>query len=598
MAVMMENVRSITVLNSVSSEGFENRLSLWEQRYEKQYGVDTKVLRAMLLSLLDHYGKEGKSRDYYTHRWEHAFFDSVSPDFFVISDIYIPTLTQLRSGKSSSFLPALECQSDKYWAKGNYLPPQDPTPKIMIEISEGRIQGIREKKNGTLLTVVEKGGQKYISGPNFNSPVGKDFVPTAIEWTPEGLFVLHPLALPTSTYQEVVFLGHPFSNELPTPDKEGAIFLVGGVEYRLKYYPTLEFSIDGSIWECAQGEAGLIPLKPRHGMKASKDMSALERLPSLHHLPDRVYRKTEEVTSGSVESVGITESDVTIIDSGYRSSAQGWVIAHDSFTVCLDGVYTVAHKGGWKVSPFPYYVECKIGAKLILFSPFKQKKKTSSPDVVYVFKDGLKSWDWVGGTIEPGESPSAALHREFAEETGQVLLDSPTCIGISDSFEEGVLYRSIVYLAPFKAYKGHWKPYEDWDNIGVAPWTNRIYEYAANETDSYTKCSVVWRNANSVRHLQFSVSDTDIPPAVKKYIGQPYTKKKPRYPCILRPIDIAHLRAGGIVEPAGDEEAFLLSDVRWPVRSDPRLKGIAYDPHSYKILCARRSYYDRHSKKP
>lgn len=47
---------------------------------------------------------------------------------------------------------------------------------------------------------------------------------------------------------------------------------------------------------------------------------------------------------------------------------------------------------------------------------------------VIVHVDG-EGWEVPGGTVEPGETPIAALHRELMEEAGAAIVGSPRVIG-------------------------------------------------------------------------------------------------------------------------------------------------------------------------
>jgi len=524
---------------------------------------------------------------YYMHRWANGMFDSVSPHFFTILNIYVPTLADIPEG-DRCFLNGLTCQPDKYWARDSAISPQDPSPKIMIRIQAGDVQGIREKLDGTMLCTDEIGGQKYIFGPGFTIPVDSNFIPKVMEWTPDGIFTLLPFALPTSTYNGIVFRAHPFSNVIP--QGEGAIFLVDGVEYRLKYYPTGEMEVAGSQWECALGESGVVPLRPRYGY-SNMPYHALEALPSLYHLEATTYPCVEEITSGPVYQIGIMKEDRVSIDSGFRAVDGGWVNAVPKEILCIDGVYNVWHQGAWKVSPVPHYVPGRVGSKLLLYKTRKGKEKK---DMLFLFKDGVKQWDAVGGGIEPGESPLTALLREFCEEVHAPLIDRPTFIGHSDEYEDGRFFRSAVFIAPYREYGGKWKAYKDEDVLDVAPWVERIVAMVKKKTCELTTCAQVWRSGGSIRVGRVSAHDDEIPPCPGQYQGARFKRGKGcRNPFILRPIDVAFLRAGGKCDGIGREQEFLESDDRWPVRSDSRLGEASYDVASYHVLCARRSHYDR-----
>jgi len=528
-----------------------------------------------------------RQKAYYMQRWAYGMFDCVSPHFFVILNVYVPTLAEVPES-DRSFLSNLCCQPDKYWLRGGVIPPQDPSPRVMKRIQAGDVQGIREKLDGTVLCTDEVAGQKYIFGPGFTIPVGNDFVPKVMEWTPAGIFTLLPLALPTSTYNGVVFSSHPFSNVIPAG--EGAIFLVDGVEYRLKYYPTGEMDIAGSQWECVIGESGAVPVRPRYGY-SNVQLHVIEALPSLYHLEPTVYPKVVEVTSGQVEHLGVSKQENVCIDSGFRSTDGGWVSALPRETLCMDGVYTVWHEGKWKTSPAPHYIPGRVGAKLF---PYRVKQGKEKRDTIFLFKDGAKQWDAVGGGTEPGESPLSALLREFCEEVHSPLRDRPTFIGNSDDYEDGRFYRSAVFIVPFRDYGGKWRPYREEDVLDTAPWVERLVAMVKKATNNLTTCAQLWRDGGSVSTNLFRGTEDEIPPCPGRYQGSRFRRGKGcRYPFILRPIDVAFLRSGGKCDALGDEQAFLEGDERWPVRSDVRLGKSGYDFVTYLVLCARRSHYDR-----
>jgi len=77
----------------------------------------------------------------------------------------------------------------------------------------------------------------------------------------------------------------------------------------------------------------------------------------------------------------------------------------------------------------------KHGAKLIF----------SKPKGVYVFKDGKKPLDFIGGKIEPGESPVECVKREYLEEVGVPLTQPFQFATLSATWDKDVIWVTWLF---------------------------------------------------------------------------------------------------------------------------------------------------------
>jgi len=68
--------------------------------------------------------------------------------------------------------------------------------------------------------------------------------------------------------------------------------------------------------------------------------------------------------------------------------------------------------------------------------------RDNKPDILYP-----NCWDFVGGAVEPDETPDECLQREVMEETGQKLKDYAKFRVDDITLEEGRLARSHTYYA-------------------------------------------------------------------------------------------------------------------------------------------------------
>jgi len=436
----------------------------WEVKYFQQYGVRHQTLRAILQGTMRAMRYEERRVLWTNYRYYYGFFDSVGETFFVIVDVKIPTLTKLpppyivqKDGWDVQvpFRCSLVQQHEVAPANARYSNCHDLT-YLQLQTMRWEDVSMREKLNGTPMFSVKYAGKKYLMGFGMAIQIPKTCPIKMIEWTPEGVFVLFPYALPTCNLSGIDFVCHNWITVDAVAAQtysHGVVFCVEGREYRSRVRPSLEVDVGtfpsegrSGVWEVASGP---VFLRPRPGRVPIKYERAKEQLTFAVpmcglELPVSVNRIVMRVAGPYEGSYGKC-GDQEWYDSGIRVVDGQYVVASrmsmkEEVMLCND-VYNITFPEGIVISPVcaPVHVNVVSGAKVLLYD---------HDGGTYLIKDGDKSLDMIGGKIEVGESSFDALAREIQEETGLTGLQ-PRFVGVSpDISDKRVHFYSYVYIAP------------------------------------------------------------------------------------------------------------------------------------------------------
>jgi len=347
---------------------------------------------------------------------------------------------------------------------------------------------MREKLNGSPMYRVSYDSKKYMMGFGMAVQVPDDFPISVVEWTPEGTFTLFPFAFPVYSVDGLQFRSHDWvSVDAVTASAytHGAVFLIEGVEYRSRRYPSVE--VDASeypgnnqgVWE-KTAHAFLRPRPGRSPMSKAKANSALGFAVPLACMELPVQKNTVTVrTSGPYQGAWGKDASGPWFDSGVRVTDNVPMIApyvsdtKTSSAVLITDVYNIVTPQGLVISPFltPQFKNVVTGSKVVLFDEACN---------TYLISDEGKLLDLVGGRVEVGESSFDAVQREIKEETGLVL--EPKFVGISSQYDAHVEFHSYVYIAPCSCDVGKMPQMRllegfSFDPKQSVPWLGRLIEY-------------------------------------------------------------------------------------------------------------------------
>jgi len=438
--------------------------SEWETKYFTHYGVRHQTLRNILQGTMKAMRYSEKRVLWTNYRYFHGLFDSVGESFFVIVDVKIPTLAKLpapyvvqKDGWSVQvpFRCSMAQQHEIAPANSRYSTCHDLTYHQLQTMQWDNVS-MREKLNGTPMFTVKHEGKKYLMGFGMAIEIPRTCPIKMIEWTPEGVHVLFPYALPTCNMSGIDFICHNWITVDAVSAQtysHGVVFCVDGREYRSRVRPSLEVDAstvpgEGRIgtWEITTGP---VFLRPRPGRTLIAYKRALEQLSFAVpmcglELPVSVNKITMRV-SGPYEGSYGKMGDQEWYDSGMRVIEGNYVAASRISTkeevTLFNDVYNITFPEGCIISPVcaPIYIPTVSGSKLLLFD---------NEGGTFLFKDKEKSLDMIGGKLESGESSHDALMREIKEETGFCCF-APRFIGISPDISDprGHFY-SYVYIAP------------------------------------------------------------------------------------------------------------------------------------------------------
>jgi len=504
--------------------------------WEKEENRNLKRSRRFLVEYMVHKRYTLERRQWYYHRWGRYLFDSVSPHYFVLTDVYVPVLDMEMSDEYERF------ESDGK----NDVPDVDYVflNKMSFGIADtDNVWAVREKLHGVRIDV--SGGKIHCLGMVGPCETG---LADQYEWTRDGLFSIYPYAVPShSLGPNVKAMDHRWQKpdlDLLSAYEEGAIFLTPDGEMRMRNNPSTEIFLEGIMWEVALDDmSNPVRIRPRYG-KAPGNIKQLERFPGLNVIDEvSVSYDIELRTEGPFLGSCTRTLTALTLDSGYRIDPRGVGMGEFKFLHVSQGLTPMASRvtkvkhtdlyhwfadGEHNAGPFISGMGSHhTGAKVFILDP----------NETYVVKDGLKDYDYLGGTVEYGESTRDALIREAREEINLELdPDLLLFMGISTGEEEKnvrgepMFWHTYMYMyhiptKPSLGFRdeGHWctriSPLQQKDLPGCyfkfQPWYSRLKKFVMDKSsgkpwDYYKQRASLHKGTwlyNAVRQVVVSTKD-------------------------------------------------------------------------------------------
>jgi len=430
-------------VNVISDDDFISKKNDWEEIFEKHTGASSRALRYHLLNILRFREVRQDRKMWFLHRWSRCLFDSISPKYFLLSEIFVPT-----SVGSEQMRPFLKLEDEGFSDLGR----KDVTYLDLSQIvwgKTGNTQLVREKLNGVHVEKILIDKCYFWSMLGFLYKVTESPV-EVLEWTEDGVFGLYPYGIPDHMVSNVMVYDHRW--HAPSPSfvaevEEGIMLLQGDKELRLKRIPTIEVMIIDELWEVGLDDIGLHRIRPRYGKKAQNE-DLLDYLPTLDDLivPTVAYHVSYAQT-GAYSGKFTFSNEMITIDSGYRLAQgipkhidEGLPVTEVSDVLAVENIYYYMRDGYQNAGPQIQEKRCQTGVKAIVFD---------QAGVMYLVKDEDKPYDFIGGTVSYGEAPVDTLLRELWEEIGyRGSREELVFLGISTGIEKDCDWHTYLYLLP------------------------------------------------------------------------------------------------------------------------------------------------------
>lgn len=325
-------------------------------------------------------------------RWHKGLFDSIT-SHFVIGDIVVQNEIVPGPPQNDSFLRT---------GKQQY---EDLTTHPVLSVRDWEVRhgedptiqciAWREKRNGVpiVFTGVE------LRCCHLTTSWTKAFFG---ELTESGIYQLYPYSHVQMPFRTV----HSDWQSFRFPKRyvsEGIIMLdTQGNSYRVKVNPTVELEnycqdCEG-VWEYGLDSESLFPIRPRFNKKPG-DIASLSKMMYYDELRWDPLLAKDVFVSDSAKEIEERDGLWSIPASNHED---GGLVVQD--TVTHGSKIRLAFSGE---GVYP----AGLGSKLIVIHAGE----------LYLFKDGQKHWDCIGGGVEPGESTLGALIREIGEECPSLL---------------------------------------------------------------------------------------------------------------------------------------------------------------------------------
>jgi ADP-ribose pyrophosphatase YjhB (NUDIX family) len=496
-------IQSTVENESVLGNEWVNQVT-WEPKV--MTGAEAQVMRKEFVSNCILRGCSPAFIEDSQSRWNSGLFSCVSSTHVVIGDVWATFPHPLVAKGSRSQFMSSPCQYDEI----DLPAPYSDIGRSNLTMSQYRLKmwgsdlddfyAVRPKINGERFVAVMREGKRFLSG-FMDIEIPDDFAVEVSEYYAGKFYTIYPYGLPSFTYRELEFRSHPLMSVQDYRLKcfsghkyDGLMLVTQRGEYRVKKLPTLEFddlpSKEG-VWECTWGYPWggtvpqLVPLRPRPGKAVSKNVDRLHSmltLKSLVPLLPLISWEVRVIESGYYKSPVAfrrvrADHPQVYIDSGCRlcqskgywtrhalvpavNTAEGPLTLNSAFTSSAHFTFDT-HQGETVVVPSPPKSQKHLlssmkyhsGAKLFTYCPTTFRFLM----IIDMDKNGRpKPIDFIGGTIEPGETPLMAMLRELWEEVKvKVAMDQLLSIGYTDDIDPTTnrLFRSHCYLMPWTSTK-------------------------------------------------------------------------------------------------------------------------------------------------
>lgn len=418
------------------------KIDTWEEAFPKEL---TRAARVAFL--------ECDPTQYDCARWRAGMFDSVTTHF-VIGKIVVPNTFVEGPPSEVSFAYTLRQQTEaKYYHKRTQV--LDWTNSDGFNPLKQAVAW-REKLDGSPCVTVN--GE--LSCCHLTSPVRHDY---AAELTSFGLYQLWPYGkLLDMDFDHELHHWQSF-NQPYRSVKEGIIMLGNdGQEFRAKWNPTIEL-LDHhpqypGVWEYELLPNGLRALRPRTRPPAKNTAQ----------IAKAIY--LEELVVDVCQALDICYHDdqsIIVLDKVYIPR-----FVQSTLPVRNEDVLTKPCAGGFVMYPSHANPigDSIVGSKCMIFDP---------SGTFFLFKDGDKKWDLIGGTVEPYENTYQTLNREIKEECPDLSLANYQWQGFTSSGH----HHSAIYLMRKVSVPRGFAPFTL--SMLSVPWCNRLILHSLSHRNGY-----------------------------------------------------------------------------------------------------------------
>jgi len=422
----------------------------WEKGFA---GPEMESMKAIFCDQLEGH----RYADFYAGRWKAGLFDSVDT-YLTVGPVFTPNLRERTPPSVDLFVDTGRCQRED---------PQEPCEGVHLLYddlcgswgTEASAWAWRERKEGSI---------GYASPGGFCSLGYHGSAPQGVErcqFTPEGIIILYPYLEDPREHEGLVLKPHlwnpPSTYKIP---ERGATFLGKEGEVHCDVLPSIVLETEAGCWEVAREGECTITIRPR--VCAPQKERFLDKFVSLKYVQVSrdisriIYRKEGHLQPHA------REGGVVTIETGYR--AQGDLrreFSHDLVRYSHGGEVIVLHKGQ-EPPPrncFRAHIVPKFGVKAYY----------EKGGQIFLFKDGQKKWDFIGGKVDRTDlSTVHALRREISEETGVSYGGRCVYLGLS---QEGEWTSALYKIDEFIPKRGKFSPWLR--KMDVVQWLPRLVSH-------------------------------------------------------------------------------------------------------------------------
>jgi ADP-ribose pyrophosphatase YjhB (NUDIX family) len=466
--------------------------SEWEEKFlgTKYVQARTHARKSLLLS--------GVVGDDAYSRYKEGLFSSSVPSGPVLGNVYIELSDFLR-------IPLPIKKEEDPESPFSFVGRSDLTHAVFSQIDwtpsyeENSFQGVRSKIPGDRFVKV---GTKMVGFQPFFVP--EDFPVEVAEYYNGEYYIIYPYISFPFKFEGRSFVPHPFhspNDYIKSDNADGTMFCIGGREFRSKKFATVDIDIEGITWEVVPSDTGIgfRKVRPRPGKTPTINHLSVVKSQLLEHhalsmMTPHPNHIVINVGSGSCKgtiSIDIPRQRVTF-DSCRRMDVkkQYPILISAVLTPKLKDVDSAsfdAPSQQWEIvsklghsSTVPFFnlhssettsIESKVGAKALVLTANGKE---------LLFKDKQKPWDWIGGSVELGETPLDALVREIEEETGFKADRAKIFpIGYSDEISDTGqrMFRSHLFVMRSFQYGDNWRDPSDPLTQDRQTWLKRYHSW-------------------------------------------------------------------------------------------------------------------------